>query len=457
MKLKTDLGLVYALMVAGILYWITQDLEPEGRKVVAGVGLILVLWATNCVSVPSSPFYLFVFLYLTGIRDPHLLFSGFTSLVTWLVLALMILTISFKNTALEKSLLSLIAGTGSKSPRKLFYKLSAVNLAMTPLVANGLARTLFMLPMMSSVADLVGDKKYSKALFLLLAFVTTITAQLFLMSEAPLLTVEVLKQTTGIELSWGNWLKISWAPILGLVILLHLLLDLLYLHGKKLPQLQLKTDKIPFTREQKRLVFLMVVFLILWVTEAVHNIHPTILAFITVLSCLHPRWGFISWEAVKNEVDWGTFLIIGTALSLANLMKQYGVTTYIIEKFPAEMFYVSPVFQLIIVLLIASFVRLCFASTVGYLAVVLPVMITLAIKIGLNPVVVGMFVSYIGATAVVLPMCTAVSLLLVYHSKKLPPQTLAKFGLIFQFISILWYILVSVLYWPKIGLPIISQ
>jgi len=280
----------------------------------------------------------------TGIITLQQALSGFSSSVTWIILAAFLFARAFVKTGLGRRIaLTFIRHLGRSSLR-LGYSLALTDLVLAPVTPSNSARAGgIVFPVARSLAGEFGSKAASSprkigAYLLFTAYqANVVTSAMFLTAMAAnALSVELARQTSGAEISWGLWFTAASVPGLLSILIVPWLI-----HKAYPPQLQ-ETRQAqeyarseleqmgPASKQEKLLGTIFVLLASVWATSSFHSV-STVAAALSAVSLLLVLDVLQLDDVVGEKPAWGTFLWFGGMLSLAGALSQSGIIDWFVE------------------------------------------------------------------------------------------------------------------------------
>jgi di/tricarboxylate transporter len=180
---------------------------------------------------------------------------------------------------------------------------------------------------------------------------------------------------------------------------------------------------------------------------------PALLAWICILA---PGIGVLTWREFEKNLGWSNFFVIAASLSLAEAMVSSGagawLAQFVVGRLPQLSH--SPLTVATVLLLAAVPLRLLIPNITGFLAVGIPIAMSIATLTSLNPVVCGLLVMITGDAVLYYPAQSASSLV-VYERGYLSTLEIFWFGCLMTIIAIIVALFVALPYWNTIGEPLV--
>jgi solute carrier family 13 (sodium-dependent dicarboxylate transporter), member 2/3/5 len=195
---------------------------------------------------------------------------------------------------------------------------------------------------------------------------------------------------------------------------------------------------------------------VLWLTDALHHLHPTLPALLAWMCLLAPGIGVLSWTDFERHLGWANLVVLASSLSLAQALVSSGAAAWLadllVRTTPATVQH--PLLVVAMLLLTAAPVRLLVPNITGFLAITIPIAMSVGTTTGLNPVVCGLLMMIAGDAVLYYPAQSASSLV-VYERGHLSGPEIFRFGLWMTLVAYAVVLLVALPYWSAVGEPLV--
>ena len=324
--------------------------------------------------------------------------GGWGSNVAWLVMSAFIIAKGFSKTGLGRRLSLIIVKAIGTSTLKLGYAFSISELVIGPTIPSYTARSGGVVyPIQIGICEFFDSKPGDTAnrcgnYFMQLEHqMTNIVAAMFLTSSAinPL-GISIVKDITGIEISWPQWAMMCVVPGLVLVLTVPFVM---YKMAKptvtktpEAPKLaaDLLTELGPMSTGEKWQFAVFIGCIVLWATSVWTKVDATAVALlgcsVLVLS------NTVTWkEALTNYEGWTSMLTIGGLTALSGLFTGLGIIDWLVSFFSEKLAGVPTIVVFAIVILFYVYSHYCFASTTSHMAAFMAPCLVILLGAGMNP------------------------------------------------------------------------
>ena len=257
--------------------------------------------------------------------------------------------------------------------------------------------------------------------------------------------------------SWTRWLVLMSVPYYVILVLAAGLIYGLYGRGfgtaLMVPDLEAPG---PLSPAERRTALITIAASLLWLTDPLHHGDPTLPALLAWACLLAPGIGVLTWTEFERQLGWANFFVLASSLSLAQAMVSSGSAAWmadlLVRSTPA--FTQHPLLVVAILLIAAAPVRLLVPNITGFLAITIPIAMSVGTAAGLNPVVCGLLVTIAGDAVLYYPAQSASSLV-VYERGHLSAPEIFRFGLWMTLVACLVVVAVALPYWTAVGEPLL--
>jgi sodium-dependent dicarboxylate transporter 2/3/5 len=418
----------------------TLEINHATKTIAATVGWMAVWWMTEAIPVYATALLPLAILPAVGGLSIRAVAAPYANEVIYLYLGGFVVALAMQRWQLHKRVAFSALRLSGTTPRQIIATFMAIS-ALGSMWISNTATTMMLLPVVLSVISLVAEREdddpatrqsshnLATALLLGTAYAATIGGMGTIIGTPPnVFVVSYLQNQLGIEISFARWMTFGVPLVMVFAPLGWLLLTRWILPVDKKP-IEGVTELINY--EQKNLGAMSIqewrvfwVFLImatLWITRPLitsleigglqlfSGLTDAGIAIIAALSlfCI-PAGGdenqaLIDWKTA-NKLPWGLLVLYGGGLSLAAMMDQYGVSSFIgsmaigMNGLPQVVIIVS---VLVMMMLLSEL-----TSNTATAATLIPIFAALAPALGLDPLWLVIPAGFGASCAFMLPVST---------------------------------------------------
>jgi solute carrier family 13 (sodium-dependent dicarboxylate transporter), member 2/3/5 len=453
--------IVFVLM---LLLPVPEGLSIAGWSTAAVAMLMAIWWITEVVPISVTALIPLLLFPIMGIADIGQTAVPYANPMIFLFMGGFILAISMQEWGLHRRVaLNIIKIVGSR-PLSIIAGFMISTAIMSMWVSNT-AATMMMLPIALSVIDLTKTTKedilnyrnFGIALMLAIAYSSSVGGLATIIgTPTNALLIGYLHDSYGIEISFVQWMMVGLPIVIfGLPIIFVALTKWVYpIKIKSLPGgHEYVSDALSkmgrITRPEVLVAVIFSVVALLWMfrplledylpglSDAGIAIFGAIVLFITPVK---PREGIflLTWKQAE-KLPWGVLILFGGGLSLAGAIHRTGLAEWI-----GGYFALVGGWPVILVILIVAMVIIMFtelASNSATAAAFLPIMSSVAIGIGQDPMLLALPVAIVASCAFMLPAATPPNAI-VYGSGVMTIPQMAKAGIV---LNVLFALLITIL------------
>src|SRR5207249_8565592 len=127
----------------------------------------------------------------------------------------------------------------------------------------------------------------------------------------------------------------------------------------------------------------------LWLTDPLHHLDPAIPALLAFAALLTPGLGPLGWSDLERGVGWANFFVIAASISLAHALAASGAASWLgrllVGGLPA--LGEGALGVVLLLMLGATLLRVVVPNISGFLALALPIAMSVGREAGINPLV----------------------------------------------------------------------
>jgi len=335
--------------------------------------------------------------------------SGFQDRTVWLIFGAMVLSIGYAKTGLGRRIaLGLVKLLGRRT-LGLGYAIALADLVLAPGTPSNTGRSAgIIFPVVRGIPALYGSEPGATArqigsFILWTAFASTaVTSSMFLTALAPnAAALALVKQATGLEITWTQWLLGVWPIAVPLLALVPLLVYVVYPPGiRSSPEVpawaaQELRRMGPLGRHEIAMAAVVALAIVLWIVGANRDIAlplvgsqfidatgVVLLAIVLMLGS-----GVVEWDDILGSKGaWNVLVWFATLVALAEGLNRVGFVGWAAKAFAAQLVGIPPVTVLAILVAFFFLVHYMFASLTAHAAAVLPVVLATGMAVPGLPV-----------------------------------------------------------------------
>lgn len=457
-----------------------DGLTAAGQATLAVVAWASIMWIFEAVPVGIAGMLIPMLLVLGGsVNNFPKATSGFGTSVVFLCLAAFLFAALMQAAGLDKRIaISLLYKIKAKTVNGVIWAMFIANLVLSLIIPAANARAATLLPVINGITNLFGDtpeeRNGKKAIVIqTLVYGSMISGMCILTAHLPnLVLVGLFDTELALNISYFEWFKLQW-PYLGMFVLTQWWVQYFFktrnvgIRGG-FETVQTQYRELPKTSQTEWLILAVFgIIAFMWVTEdgidlskispylvwKGHGIKSHNAALIGLALIFVPGLFGFKWKEVQDRTIWGTFLLLGGALSMSAAMGSSGLANWLADIIhPLAMGH--PWWAMLLILMAGTHViRLGMLSNVASITLLAPILLALAPKLGLHPVAFTMLVSDTDSFAYILPTQITAAVI-AYSSGTFTTAEYAKVGIVAVLIGVAYGILVLAPWYAFMGIPV---
>lgn len=260
------------------------------------------------------------------------------------------------------------------------------------------------------------------------------------------LAVSFLKDMAGIDVSFVDWMLYGVPAAILLVlpswfVLLRFFKPEMSHLKKSKEELQKDYKELPpMDHEEKVTVALFAATVALWLfsplLEQLLGIRIPISMPVILTACLFffPGMSSIAWKEIQEDVSWSSIVLVVTGVSLGLMLYQSGAAMWVSTALLGGIGEIPTIVRIFAVVLIVSMLKIIFSSNTVTGTIIIPIMIALALSLGLDPLGVTMPAAITASLAFILVTSTPTNVI-PYTAGYFSIKDMAKAGVVLTMIS----------------------
>ena len=464
------------------LFWTVLEPFPGlTHNGMAVLGIVLwasIMWVSDAMPVGITGISIPTLLLVTqaipwqGGKPPMaIIFAGFTNHVIWLCLFAFLIGAVMQLVGLDRRIaLGILARFRASSVCRVIWGMFFVNIVLGFLVPAANARAATLLPVVQGVCNLLGntpeEREAKKAIVIQsLVYGSMICGMFIMTAHLPnMILIGIFEKGGYANVNYLNWMLLQ-APYLGMFVLTQFWLrrcfhtDGVRIAGGVESLRRACAELGPMTMPEKVLRGIFAVAGLLFVTGKgsficeLHHWPLGVIGLLGMLLLFAPGMMPCSWKAVQEKTIWGTFLLLGGAMTMTTAMSQSGLAQWLADHIHAWVVGMNWWQTILAMMAGTHIIRLGMLSNVAAVAMLAPVVFAMAPQLGLHPVAFTMLVCDTDTFAYILP--TQITAAVIAHgTDTFSSGDYARAGIVSVLIAMLYGVCVMAPWYALWGLPV---
>ncbi|MBT3236420.1 MAG: DASS family sodium-coupled anion symporter [Bdellovibrionales bacterium] len=450
------------------------SLTISGQTVLALFALALIWWVTEPFPTYLTSLIVMVLLVLLDGWDEKHVMGVFGYDVIWLNLTSFVLSAGLISSGVAKRAALYMIGRFGDTAWGVLASFMIMHTILAAMIPSPVARVAMLLPLMMMSATIYGSTRdkpnnFAKILFLQnIHGVNGATTAFLTGANAHILAIVMITSMIGEQVYYSDWLFASFpVAFLGLLISWYIGPHLFKLRPEeRLPQLsggvkrvKEELDKLgPIQSKEKRALTIFLVVIVLWATDRLHlpllgyEISASLTALIGAILMLLPKIGIIDWA--KTNIPWHLLLFSAGAYACGFALTETRAAQWAVGELfdlvglrPGLNFWI--VYSAVIAL--NMFSHLFFTSKTMRTMIFIPFVITMAQKLGYNPLSLALPAAFTISWVVGLPISGKPNVLL-FGTGQFSSIDCARYGILMTLIATILLIIAGFTWFAFLGI-----
>jgi anion transporter len=422
-------------------------------------GFMILAWMTELMEYASAGLFGLLLFWFFGIAKPDVIFSGFVNDASWFYLGAMLIGAMATKSGLPQRIGNVVITRVGATYSRLLLGLIIIDFLLTFVVPSGAAVLVIMASITIGVMKLFDAERGSnigRGLFVVITYTTTIFNKMIIAGTAAIMSRSIIEQAGGVTVSWGMWFA-AFLPT-SIVTIFAAWWFTLKLFPPEAASIEGRADRVKahfstttaWTPLSIKAAVLSALALLLWMTDWLHGVSASVVAFAAGL------FGLLPFVEVLDEKDFKRinllpFFFVAAALGMGEVLKVTGGLKMLTDAVIGGL---EPLLTGKAVALTALywggfFYHFATASEVSMLVTSLPVLMNFARSHSLDAAWVGMIWSF--SSGGKLFAYQSAVLVLGYGYGYFRPMDLIKLGALLTVVDFVVLALSVAFYWPVLG------
>lgn len=444
------------LLIDVILFFILLNALPFDAKVNKGLALLVfvgVLWLTEALHVTVTALLVPLLAVALGLVSTKEALVAFADPTIFLFFGGFALATALHIQKLDAMIANRIM-TMAKGNLKLAVTYLFLVTAFLSMWISNTATAAMMLPLaMGLLSKLDRERERNTYVFVLLgiAYSASIGGMGTLVGSPPNAIA-----ASQLKLTFSDWL---WFGLPIMIILLPLMIASLYVVFK--PNLNIKVEqtfeKIEINAQRRTTFIIFIVTALCWIFSSSLNpllsgwlgLAKNIGSFDSVVALVAAAviaiTGVASWQQIQDNTEWGVLFLFGGGLTLSEVLKNSGASKVMAD---GVLFLIEGGHYYLIGLVVAAFIIFLteFTSNTASAALLVPIFISIAQALGMNPLGLALIIGLGASCAFMLPVATPPNAI-VFGTGSVSQREMVRAGFLLNIICVFVIGTVAYLFW----------
>jgi anion transporter len=344
-----------------------------------------------------------------------------------------------------------------------------VNIVLSFLIPAANARAATLLPVIGGITNLLGDsaaeREAKKAIVIQsMVYGSMITGVFIMTAHLPNMIMVGIFDKAGFKLDYLHWALLQF-PYLGMFVLtqwwvrFHFKTAGVEVGGGHQAIHEMHKELGPMSQAEWMLMAVfacMGLAFLLGRGSPIYELHKFqlgIIGLVGMMVLFIPGLFPFTWKQVQEKTTWGTFLLLGGALSMTSAMSKSGLAGWLADSIHGAVVGL-PWWGVILALMAGTHVmRIGMLSNVAAVAMLAPIVFAMAPKVGLHPVAFTLLVCDTDTYAYLLPTQITAAVI-AYGTDTFSTTDYAKAGWVCILLAMVYGLVVMAPWYALLGMPV---
>lgn len=454
------IGQILCILVPPLVWFTPSPLQPVTQHAFAIVGFMVVAWITRAMDYALAGFIgCFLFWALHIVTFP-VAFSGFANDTAWFLFGALLLGVVATRSGIARRIAYFVMLRVGVTYPRILLSLIVTDFLLTFIVPSGIARVVIMASIALGLAEAFNSppgSNVSRGMFLVLSYTANIFDKMIIAGAASITARGLIEKIGGVEVLWSYWF-VAFLPCSIITVLVAWWLTLKLYPPEKVAleggydYLRAEMTKLgSLSLLEKKAALLMTAAILLWLTDFLHHISPSVIGIGVGLFALLPRVGVLEIEDMKR-LNYLPVFFVAAAISMGTVMQATkGLEILTNSVFAWMLPFMTNIITTTVVMYWTAFVyHFLLASEISMLGTSIPLVMEFAKSHGLNPLQLGMIWTF--AAGGKLFAYQSGVLIVGYSYGYFAARDLVRIGAWLTVVEFVVLLLLVQFYWPLIGL-----
>ncbi|GJH40204.1 putative transporter [Capnocytophaga sp. HP1101] len=449
--IKSSVIIAIALAVSILLYTVLPYEDPT-NKGLALLTFVAILWLTEAIHITITALLVPVAAILLGLETTKSALQAFANPTIFLFFGGFAIATALSVQQLDKYIAHRVIALA----RGNFLLAVFLLFLVTALLSMGISNTAtaaMIIPLAIGLLkniDYESNKGTYAFVILGIAYSASIGGMATLVGSPPNAIV-----ASQLHITFAQWLRYGMPTFLGLF---PLMIGTMYVVFRPKLNFKVETEQVSqkLNTKQYLTILIFAVTALCWIfgdpinetftslvgIEKIKDFDAVVAMIAAVFVCL---FGVAEWKQIQEHTDWGVLMLFGGGLSLSVILTQSGASKALVES---VQFLIADSNYFIIGLVVATFIIFLteFTSNTASAALLVPIFISVAENMGLNPLGLALIIGLGASCAFMLPVATPPNAI-AYGTGKVGQRDMVKAGFVLNILAVIFISVIAFFFW----------
>ena len=459
-SLGANLRRVLCIVVPLLVWFSPLPLEATTKHGLAITSFMIIAWITEAMEYALTGLIGCYLYWALKVVSFDVAFSGFANDTPWFLFGAALFGAMATKSGLARRIAFTVMQQVGTTYSRILLGLIVTNFLLTFVVPSGIARVVIMAAIALGLIEAFGvgpGSNIGRGMFLIITYAAGIFDKMIIAGAASITARGGIEKFGGVEVLWSKWF-FAYLPCDIITILIAWRLTL-WLYPPEKAGLSREAGYIDTELQkmgswrllEKRTALLMSIAILLWLTDFIHHVSPSIIGLGIGLLAVVPGLGILNTDDLKR-VNYLPVFFTATAVSMGEvLVKTKGLDVLTNVMFAWMEPLLTNIWSSTVVLYWTAFIyHLFLASEISMLGTSIPLLMSFAKTHGLDPLAVGMIWTFAAGGKIFAYQSTV--LVVGYSYGYFRGIDLVRIGLWLTVVESLLLLLLVPFFWPLMGI-----
>jgi anion transporter len=457
---KSDIARLLCVLVPLLVWFSPLAVEATTKRALAVTSFMIVAWITEAMDYALAGLVGCYLYWALKVVPFEVAFTGFANDTAWFLFGAGLFGTMASKSGLARRIAFMVMQRVGTTYARILLGLVVTDFLLTFLVPSGIARVVIMAAIalgLIEAFDAGSGSNIGRGMFLIITYAAGIFDKMIIAGAASITARGGIVKFGGVEVLWSKWF-FAYLPCDIITILAAWRLTL-WLYPPEKEGLSREAGYIDnelrkmgsWSLLERRTALLMSVAILLWLTDFIHHVSPSIIGLGIGLLAVVPHIGVLSADDLKR-VNYLPVFFTAAAISMGEVLvktKALDVLTNVMFAWMEPL--LTNIWSSTLVLYWTAFIyHLFLASEVSMLGTSIPLLMNFAKARGFDPLAVGMIWTF-AASGKIFAYQSAV-MVVGYSYGYFRGKDLVRIGLWLTVVESVLLLLLVPFFWPLLGI-----
>lgn len=445
-------AIIGAALVIAVLLFLFLPYKVETNKGLALLAFVAILWLTEAIHITITALCVPVLAILLGLESTKSALQAFANPTIFLFFGGFAIATALSVQKLDKYIAHKVIALARGNFLLAVFFLFLVTALLSMGISNT-ATAAMIIPLAIGLLkniDYENNKGTYAFVILGIAYSASIGGMGTLVGSPPNAIV-----ASQLDITFSEWLRYGMPTVLGLM---PLMIGTMYVVFRPKLNIKITTETVTekLNGKQYLTILIFLITALCWIfgdtlNETISSIlqinkigdFDAVVAMIAAI--LVSVFGVAEWKQIQENTDWGVLMLFGGGLSLSVILTQSGASKALVDS---VQFLLVGQHYFLIGLLVATFIIFLteFTSNTASAALMVPIFISVAKNIDMNPLGLSLIIGLGASCAFMLPVATPPNAI-AYGTGKVTQRDMIKAGFVLNILSIIFISIMAFTFW----------